>query len=455
MVTEGQTYPLTVEGYASEGHGVARLDGQVVFVKGALVGEACRATVEHVGHTAAWAHVAELLTPSPARQAPGCPYYAQCGGCQTRHMTYQEELRFKADKVRSALRRIGGVEPGEVPIHPAGDPERYRNKVQFPVAPGPAIGYFQERTHKVIDVDDCRLTPAPCAALRAAVKTWMEANNVPAYDEHTHTGLVRHLYIRTNAAGQALVCLVANGRSLPQEEALVKALRAAHPRLIGVSLNVNRGKTNVILGDTYRTLWGQDYLMDTLCGLQFKLSVPSFFQVNRPQAEVLYGLAADFAALTGAETVLDLYCGTGTIGLSMAHKAKEVIGVEVVAPAVADARENAQRNNIKNARFLCADAGAAAEALEAEGLRPDVVVVDPPRKGLSPQVVEVLARMSPRRIVYVSCDPATLARDVKLLAPAYTLQRAEAVDMFPRTHHVETVALLSPPDRNQAERSRV
>lgn len=442
MLREGQHCPVTIEGYSSEGHGVARVDGQVVFVKGALAGEECQAVIEHAGHSAAWAGIETLTVPSPARLSPDCPYYAQCGGCQTRHMTYAEELSFKSGKVRSALARIGGVDPGQVPIHGAREPDRYRNKAQFPAAPGPSIGYFQERTHRVVDIEDCLLTPAPCASIRAAVRDWMTAFGVPAYDESAHTGLVRHLYIRVNAAGELLVCLLANGRSLPQEEALVAALRAAAPKLTGVILGVNEKKTNVILGDSYRTLWGRDYLMDSLCGLTFKLSVPSFFQVNRPQAEVLYGLARDFAALTGRETLLDLYCGTGTIGLILAGGAKEIIGVEAVAPAVADARENARRNGIENARFLCADAGAAAAQLAQEGVRPDVVVVDPPRKGLSPQVVDTLLAMSPGRIVYVSCDCATLARDVKLLRPAYTLTRAEAVDMFPRTHHVETVALL-------------
>ena len=442
MLREGQSYPVTVEGYSSEGHGVARIDGQVVFVKGALTGEQCLATIEHIGHRAAWARVVELTIPSPERADPECPYYAQCGGCQTRHMTYAEELRFKADKVKNALKRIGGLDVEQVPIHGAQDPERYRNKVQFPSAPGPAIGYFQERTHTVIDVDDCLLTPALCAPIRAAVLAWMNACHVPAYDETTHTGLLRHLYIRTNAQGEALVCLLANGRSLPQETLLVEALRAAEPKLIGVSIGVNETKSNVILGDSYRTLWGQDYLMDTLCGLTFKLSVPSFFQVNRAQAEVLYSLARDFAALTGTETLLDLYCGTGTIGLIMAAKAREIIGVEVVPQAIADARENARRNGVANARYLCADAGAAAAQLAQEGVRPDVVVVDPPRKGLAPEVVDTLLAMAPERMVYVSCDCATLARDLKLLGRDYTLTRTEAVDMFPRTHHVETVALL-------------
>lgn len=442
MLREGQTHTVTVEGFSSEAHGVARIDGQAVFVKGALPGERCEIFIEHIGHNAVWARVSERLTASPDRVAPDCPYYAQCGGCQTRHMSYPAELAFKAGKVQNALRRIGGIDPGLVVVHGCAQPERYRNKVQFPVAPGPRIGYFQERTHTVIDVDDCLLTPACAAPIRAAVKTWMETYAVPAYDERSHTGLVRHLYLRTNAQGQALVCVIANSPSLPHEAELISSLRQAFPGLIGISLGVNTRKTNVILGERYRTLWGQDYLMDTLCGLQFKLSVPSFFQVNRPQAEVLYGLAGNFAALTGGETLLDLYCGTGTIGLTLAHKAREVIGVEVVAPAVADAVENARRNGITNARFLCADAARAAEELEREGVRPDVVVVDPPRKGMSPDTVEVLRRMSPCRIIYVSCDCATLARDMKLLSQDYALTRTEAVDMFPRTHHVETVCRL-------------
>ncbi len=444
MLQEGQRHTVRVSGYSAEGHGVARIDGQVVFVKGALDGETCDIFIEHVGHSAAWARIERLLDPSPHRQAPDCPYYTQCGGCQTRHMDYEAELAFKAAKVRDALARIGGADPGELVIHASARSERCRNKVQFPAAPGPKLGYYQTRTHAVTDVSDCLLAPAVCAPIQQAVKGWMTENNVPAYDERAHKGLVRHLYVRTNAAGEALVCLLANGRSLPNESGLVDALRAAAPGLTGVILGVNTRKSNVILGEHYRTLWGRDFLMDSLCGLQFKLSIPSFFQVNRPQAEVLYGLAGEYAALTGTETVLDLYCGTGTIGLTLADKAREVIGVEVVAPAVEDARENAARNGVANARYLCADAGEAAAQLAREGVRPDVVIVDPPRKGLSPEVVEVLRTMAPGRIVYVSCDPATLARDIKALRPDYRLEKAEAVDMFPRTVHVETVALLLP-----------
>ncbi len=445
MLQEGQVHTVSISGFSSEGHGVARIKGQVVFVKLALPGETCRVVIEHVGHRAAWARVDALLTPSPERADPPCPYYALCGGCQTMHMTYPAELAFKADKIQNALKRIGGVDPGPVPIHGAADPLRYRNKLQFPAAPGPSgakLGYFRERSHTVIDVSDCLLAPAPCAGLRAAVLDYMARHRVPAYDERTHTGLVRHLFLRVNARGEFLACLMVNGRSLPAENDLVASLRAVEPGLVGVVLGVNEKRTNVILGDSCRTLWGQDYLMDTLCGLTFKLSVPSFFQINRPQAEALYSLAGDFAGLTGAETLLDLYCGTGTIGLTMARRAREVIGVEVVPEAIADARENARRNGVENARFLCADAAQAAAQLAAEGLRPDVIVVDPPRKGLAPEVAAALLSMAPKRIVYVSCDCATLARDLRTLCQSYALSRVEAVDMFPRTHHVETVALL-------------
>ncbi len=443
MLREGQRHTVTVEGFSSQAHGVARVDGQAVFVKGALPGEECDIFIEHVGHNAVWARVERLCAPSPQRTGPDCPYYAQCGGCQTRHMTYPAELDFKAGKVQNALRRIGGIDPGAVVIHGCQDPARYRNKVQFPAAPGPKLGYFQARTHTVIDVADCLLTPACAAPIRAAVLEWMARFHVSAYDERAHAGLVRHLYLRVNAQGEALVCLMANSHSLPHESELVSLLRQAFPWLIGISLGTNTRRTNVVLGEQYRTLWGQDHLMDTLCGLRFKLSVPSFFQVNRPQAEALYALAGQYAALTGGETLLDLYCGTGTIGLTLADRAKAVIGVEAEAAAVADAVENARRNGVENARFLCADAGQAAVQLAAEGVRPDVVVVDPPRKGLSPQALQALLDLAPQRVVYVSCDCATLARDLKALRGRYVLSAVEAVDMFPRTYHVETVCLLA------------
>ena len=441
---EGQLCRLVIDGYASDGAGVARLDGMVVFVQGGIRGEACDVRLTHVGRSALWGRVEEGFNPSPARIFPRCLHYTKCGGCQFRHMNYAEELEAKRIRVEDALRRLGGAEIHVSAILGAEQVDRYRNKAQFPVAKGPRIGFYRPRSHDVIDVDDCLLQGEAAARLRGAVKEWMAEYSIPAYNERTFTGLVRHVYVRTNRAGRSLCCLLVNGRGVPREVELVRALRRAEPNLAGIVLGVNEKHNNVILGDSYRTLWGEDFLSDTLCGLTFRLSVPSFYQVNPAQTEVLYGKALEFAGLTGAETVLDLYCGIGTISLVMARKAGMVWGAEVVPQAVDDAIANARRNHIENARFLCADAGEAARYLEGEGVRPDVVCVDPPRKGLAEDVVDTIADMGPERVVYVSCDPGTLGRDVKRFAGrGYTLKKAVAVDMFPRTAHVETVVLLS------------
>ena len=440
----GQVRTLTVEGYGSDGSGVARLDGLVVFVKGALRGEVCRVEIVHVGHNALWGEIRELLTPSPSRQTPDCPYYDRCGGCHFRHMTYAEELEAKRTRVEDCLRRLGGADVRVEEILGAARPDRYRNKAQFPVSPGPRIGFYQARTHRVVDTEDCLLQSQAAARLRRAVKDWMVRFSVPAYDEKARTGLVRHVYVRTNRRGESLCCLLVNGRRLPHEEELVRALRAAQDGLRGVVLGVNTSHSNVILGERYRTLWGEDALSDTLCGFEFRLSVPSFYQVNPDQAEALYNRALELAGLTGEEQVLDLYCGIGTISLALARRAAMVWGAEVVPQAVEDAKANAARSGVDNVRFLCADAGEAARQLAAQGVRPRVVCVDPPRKGLAQDVVDTIAAMAPERVVYVSCDPATLGRDVKrFAAPGYGLVRAAAVDMFPRTAHVETVCLLS------------
>ena len=448
MLKEGAVYPAVIEGYASGGEGVARIGSLAVFVKGALRGERAEVFIEHIGHSAAWGRVERLLEPSPARIEPDCPYYGVCGGCQLRHMVYGEELEAKRQRVEDALRRIGGVNQPVSVIHGADNTLRYRNKVQFPAAPGPKIGFYKKGTHAVIDVGDCLLQPAAAARLRGAVKEWMLRRGVRAYDERGRKGLVRHIYVRTNRAGQALCCLVVNAdvdRPLPWEEELTASLRAAEPGLAGVVLSANSERTNVVLGKELRTLWGRDWLEEELCGHSFRLSVPSFFQVNRAQTEVLYRRVLDFAGLTGTETVVELYCGIGSISLTLAEQARQVIGVEVVPQAVEDARENARRNGLKHkTRFECGDAAELAMQLEGEGVRPDVAVVDPPRKGLAPEVVDVIAKMAPDRVVYVSCDPATLARDVKRFGVlGYVPARAEAVDLFPRTAHVETVVLMS------------
>ena len=439
---------LTIRGYGSDGQGVAQLpDGMTAFITGTLRGEECLVQLDKVGKTCAWGHVLEVKTSSPARLSPDCPHYSSCGGCSLRHMTYAEELEFKHRKVEDCLSRIGGCQVPVSLIYGSENTDRYRNKAQFPIAPGPdgpRIGFYAAGTHSVTDVPDCLLQPESCARLRQALKEYMNAYQVSAYEEKTGQGLIRHLYVRTNQAGESLCCLLCNGRALPHEEELTEALRAVEPGLVGLVLGVNERKTNVILGDSYRVLWGRDYLMDTLRGLTFKLSVPSFYQVNAPQAQVLYGLALDFAALTGEETAVDLYCGAGTITLCLAQRVKRVIGAEIVPEAIADAKENAARNGIENAEFFCGDSSDIAARLAAEGIRPDVITVDPPRKGLAEDVISSIAQMAPARVVYVSCDPATLARDVKRFAEqGYTVQKAAAADLFPRTPHVETVVLLA------------
>lgn len=438
---------LEITGYTAEGMGVARWEGRVVFIPGTILGERWEVQLLKIKTNVAWGRAVRLLAPSPERVALDCPLAGRCGGCQYRHMTYEEELRAKRQRVQDALSRVGGVSLELPQVLGAETPLRYRNKVQFPVAQekrGLAVGYYRARSHDVLDVDDCLLQPEAVTTLRRAFKGWMERYRVPAYDEGTCQGLIRHLYVRTNQAGEALCCVVANGTRLPHAPELVQALRQAVPSLAGLVLNTNTKDTNVILGPNYRTIWGRDFLEERLCGMTFRLSVPSFFQINRAQTERLYAQALEFAGLTGRETVLDLYCGIGTISLALAQRAGQVIGAEIVPEAVQDAQANAARNQVDNARFLCGDAGEAAFQLAAEGVRPQVICVDPPRKGLAPEVPEILASMAPERIVYVSCDPATLARDVKRFGElGYPAVKARAVDLFPRTAHVETVVLLS------------
>ena len=440
---KNQRHVVTVEGYSSEGLGVARIEGQVVFVHGGVRGETCAVRLMKVLKHVAFARVEEVLSPSEGRMEPDCPHYPACGGCQLRHLTYEEELWMKRQKAEDALRRIGGAEVEVEEILGSQETECYRNKSQFPIGPDGRTGFYRARSHQVIPVSRCRIQTTQANAIAEAAAAWARERKVAPYDERTGKGLLRHIYVRVNRRGEALVCLVVNGEKLPDESGLTEAVRRACPETVGVVLNANTRDTNVILGERYRTLWGRDTLEDQLCGLTFKLSVPSFYQVNRPQAERLYAKALEYAALTGKELVLDLYCGTGTITLCLARKARRAIGAEIVPEAIADAKENAVRNGIGNVEFFCGDASAVAARLAGEGLRPDVVVVDPPRKGLAEDVVETVAAMGPRLVVYVSCDPGTLGRDVKRFGLlGYRAIRAAAVDMFPRTAHVETVALL-------------
>ena len=441
---KNRIYRAHIDGYSSEGLGIARIDGQVVFVHGAVRGETCDVLVMKVLKNAAFGKIAALAEPSPARRQPDCPYYGRCGGCDFRHMSYEEELWAKRARVQDALTRIGGAEVTVEEILGAEQPLHYRNKSIYPISPAGEVGFYRARSHQVVHVEHCLIQKPEADALAQAVRDYIARFRVEPYNEATGRGLLRHLYVRTSCRGESLACLLVNGSRLPHEQELVDMLRAAVPGVCGVVLGENTRRGNAILGDRYRTLWGRDYLTDTLCGLELRLSVPSFYQVNHDQAQRLYEKALEYAGLTGRELAVDLYCGAGTITQVLARRARHVIGGEIVPEAIRDAEDSARRNGVENVEFLCGDASRLAAELRQRGLRPDVICVDPPRKGLAPDVVEAAASMTPGRIVYVSCDPATLARDVARFAPlGYCPVRACAVDFFPGTAHIETVCLLS------------
>ena len=447
MLIKNQIYEAVISDYTAQGQGIAKIEGCAVFIPNAIVGETCMVRIEKAQKTWATGKITEILEKSPHRIQRECPISSSCGGCNFWHMDYAEETRLKADRVRQALNRIGGEQLEEVPILSAPTCYGYRNKAQYPVSShkGRAFaGFFRAGTHQVVENEKCLILPEEADRVKEIVIDYVNHYRIPTYDETAHKGLLRHIYVRRGAvSGQILVCLSVNGKKLPHPEDLVAQLKAV-PGFTSLVLSVNTKPGNTILGDEFMNLYGPGYIEDTLCGLTFRLSPRSFYQVNHHQAQRLYEAAISQAKITKEDLVLDLYCGVGTITLCMAKAAGKVIGVEIVEQAVEDAKENALRNGIENAEFFCGDAGAAALKLEQQGIRPDVVVVDPPRKGLNADTIEALHKMSPRRIVYVSCDPATLARDVALLkARGYTLKNALAADLFPRCAHVESIVCLT------------
>ena len=439
---------VTIQGYTAEGFGVGRTDeGLAVFVPGAARGDKLEVLLVKVLKNYAFGKIQTILEPSPHRVEVDCPHFGRCGGCDFRHLSYEEELWLKAHRVHDAMTRIGGF---DLPVPEiTGSPEvlRYRNKGQFPVGrdeTGVAFGFYRSRSHQLIPLTDCKLQSEESCALAAAVCRWADEHKVQPYDEQQHKGILRHIYVREGRAGLHLT-LVVREDALPESARLVELCRRAAPSLCGIVVNVNSRPGNRVLGPDCRTLWGAGRLEDDLAGSTFRLSPLSFYQVNHAQTENLYACAAAWAAPDEHTQALDLYCGVGTITLALAARCKSVVGVEIVSQAIADARENAARNGVENVRFLCADAGQAAEKLAREGFRPQVIVVDPPRKGLDEAAVRAVCAMAPRRIVYVSCDCASLARDAKMLQQAgrYRPLQVRAFDMFPRTANVETVVLLS------------
>ena len=447
MPEKNKIYEAVVTDYTAQGQGVSKVDGCVVFVPNAIRGEKCLVRLDTVKKTWASGQITQILEKSPHRVQRECPISASCGGCDFWHMDYEEESRLKAERVRQALNRLGGEALETVEILSAPTCHGYRNKAQYPVTNrrGKVVaGFYRAGTHEIVENKGCLILPQETEAVKNIVIDHANAAGITAYDEKTGKGLLRHIYVRRGAvSGQLLVCLVVNGRKLPRAEQLTEKLKAV-PGFTTLVLSVNTKSGNTVLGDEFITLFGPGYIEDTMCGLSFRLSARSFYQVNHHQAQRLYEAAISQAEITKDDLVLDLYCGVGTITLAMAKAAGKVLGVEVVEAAVLDARENALRNGINNAEFFCGDAGKAALSLQSQGITPDVIVVDPPRKGLNEDTIEALRQMAPRRIVYVSCDPATLGRDVALLKQhGYSVKNAMAADLFPRCAHVESIVCLT------------
>ncbi len=446
MLIKNQIYEATVTDYTSQGQGVAHVEGCAVFIPNAIAGETYKIRIEKAQKTWAAGKIVEILEKSSHRRSRECPISAKCGGCDFWHMDYQEETRLKAERVRNCLNRIGGEASEQADSLSAPACYGYRNKAQYPVSVSRGrayAGFFRAGTHEVVENKRCLILPEEADRVKEIVIDYVNQYRVMPYDEAAHKGLLRHIYVRRGAvSGQILVCLVLNGRKLPKPEVLIERLKQI-PGFTTLVLSVNTKKGNAVLGEEFITLHGPGYIEDTLCGLNFRLSPRSFYQVNHHQAQRLYEAAIEQAEITKNDTVLDLYCGVGTITLAMAKAAGKGIGVEVIPQAIKDAKDNAKRNGIENAEFFCGDAGAAALELEKQGIKADVVVVDPPRKGLNADTIEALSRFAPRRIVYVSCDPATLARDVALLKErGFRLQNALAADLFPRCSHVESIVCL-------------
>ncbi len=458
---KGDLLTITIEDMDAEGQGIGKADGYTLFVKDALVGDEVKVKIMKAKKSFAFARLEEVVTPSPYRVAPVCEHHRRCGGCQLQCLSYEAQLDFKQNKVRNNLIRIGGLEAETVdacmePIIGMEEPFHYRNKAQFPVGTdkegNPVAGFYAQRTHAIIPNTDCGLGVTENREILELILSFMKESAIPAYDEETGRGVVRHILIRKGfESGELMVCIVINRDSFKGEDELAKRLMQI-PGMASVTVSINKERTNVIMGTKIRLLAGKPTITDTLGGISFEISPLSFYQVNPVQTVKLYGKAVEYANLTGKESVWDLYCGIGTISLFMAGKAGKVYGVEIIPEAIEDARRNAERNGFANTEFYVGKAeevlpefyeNAAAQGKE-DMLHPDVIVVDPPRKGCDEACLDTMLKMQPERIVYVSCDSATLARDLKVLcAGGYTLKKVCCVDMFGHTVHVETVVLLS------------
>lgn len=446
-MNKNQIFRMTIDDMASDGNGVGHVNGFAVFVPNSAVGDVADIKIVKAQKNYAFGIIEQLISPSDSRIKNNCIAYPQCGGCCFRHITYEAELRAKHSFVQEALRRIGGLSIEVAPVMTAPATERYRNKVQFPVCINNdmfGFGFFANRSHRIIPVADCVLQSETMNTIAQYCCDLFAQHNATVYNESSRSGLLRHIFLRRSEQGKVMLCFVINGNGLPDEKRFVDAVTAAFPEIVTIVLNRNTKDTNVILGTQNRILYGDGYLYDTLCGVPVRLSPQSFFQVNHSAATLLYQKIAQLADVDANDTVLDLYCGAGTIGLSLASGCKQLIGVEVVPQAIEDARYNAGQMGATNCEFIAADAGQAAEMLLARKQHIDIAITDPPRKGCGQAAINALISLSPSRIVMVSCNPATLARDLKQLAQSgYSPSVAYPVDLFPRTKHVETVVLMS------------
>lgn len=452
MLEKNKVYPAEITGITSEGSGVCRIEEMAVFVPDSAVGDKLEVRIVKVLKSYAFGIIDSISDPSPDRIQPSCPHYKKCGGCVFRHMTYEAECGVKNGIVRDAFRRLGGIELDTDPFISADSTDRYRNKAQYPLAvqDGRAVcGFYAPRSHRVIPIEDCPLQPEKFADIIRISLEYINSHKLPVYDEKSHTGILRHIYIRQGAhSGQLMVCFVVRKDNSRQLQKLANILSREVEGVCSVVMNINPDKTNVILGDKWVTLSGNSEITDTMCGNRILISPPSFYQVNTVQAEKLYAKALEYAAPGAGDVIADLYCGVGTIGLSMADKAGKIIGIEIVPEAIENAKRNAQLNGISKADFYCGDAGEVFGKLRAEGCSPDIILLDPPRKGCSEQTLETVVSAAPEKIVMISCNPATAARDAKWLGEhGYAAEKLCGADLFPRTRHVECVVLMS---RNKA-----
>ena len=448
FLQKGRIYETIIDDLGTRGEGIGKIDGFTVFVPGALPGEKIRWQAAEIKKNYAVGELREILLPSPNRIVPRCSRFPACGGCRLQHLAYDAELALKQKRVEETLRRVGKIDaPQILPVKGAADPWRYRNKMQFPVGRDQnklLIGCYAAGSHRIIDTDECLIQKQGNNEIIAALRQVVRRCNLSVYDEKNCRGILRHVVGRVNEAGEIMLVLVTATENLPRRSEVITALRENLPRMIGLQQNIQPDKSNVIMGSKTKLLWGKATITEKLGNFVFNISPRSFFQVNTAQAKILYDTAREFAALTGRETLLDAYCGTGTVGLYLATAAKKVIGVEIVASAVEDARENARLNGIENAEFMAGDAAKLMPELLRSGLKPDVIVLDPPRSGSDETFLAAAAKMRPARIVYISCNPATLARDVAFLKNhGYEFGMAQAVDMFPQTMNIETVTLLT------------